>query len=122
MRHDARRAHSPHLPGMPSIAGDDTRPNAPSADFVLRGRRVVAGGGMGPAAVHVRAGVITAVTGYDEVPAGVPVEDVGFAVLMPGLVDTHVHLNEPGRTEWEGFETGTRAAAAGGVTTLVEMP
>ena len=43
-------------------------------------------------------------------------------VLMPGLVDTHVHINEPGRTEWEGFETATRAAAAGGVTTLVEMP
>lgn len=50
------------------------------------------------------------------------VEDLGALVLMPGLVDCHVHLNEPGRTEWEGFETGTRAAAAGGVTTLVDMP
>ena len=50
------------------------------------------------------------------------VEDLGDLVLMPGLVDCHVHLNEPGRTEWEGFETGTRAAAAGGVTTLVDMP
>ena len=55
-------------------------------------------------------------------PAGTPIEDVGDAVLMPGLVDTHVHVNEPGRTEWEGFETATRAAAAGGVTTLVDMP
>jgi allantoinase len=92
------------------------------ADLVLRGRRVVAEGRMGPAAVHVRGDVITAVTAYDDVPADVELVDVGDAVLMPGLVDTHVHLNEPGRTEWEGFDTGTRAAAAGGVTTLVEMP
>jgi allantoinase len=77
---------------------------------------------MGPAAVHVRGDVITAVTTYDDVPADVELVDVGDAVLMPGLVDTHVHLNDPGRTEWEGFDTGTRAAAAGGVTTLVEMP
>ena len=97
-------------------------PSIGPPDLVLRGRRVVAGGGMGPAAVHVRGGVITAVTGYDQVPPGAPVEEVGDAVLMPGLVDTHVHINEPGRAEWEGFTTATRAAAAGGVTTLVEMP
>ena len=48
--------------------------------------------------------------------------DYGDLVLLPGLVDSHVHINEPGRTEWEGFETATRAAAAGGVTTLVDMP
>ncbi len=104
----------------------DPAAEAPSAagppDLVLRGRRVIADGAMGPAAVHVRGGVIAAVTGYDQVLAGVPVEDVGDAVLMPGLVDTHVHINEPGRAEWEGFDTATRAAAAGGVTTLVEMP
>ncbi|HEY0017061.1 MAG TPA: allantoinase AllB [Longimicrobium sp.] len=104
------------------IAGDDAGPGAASADLVLRGRRVVAGGAMGPAAVHVRGGVITAVTGYDDVPPGAPVQEVGDAVLMPGLVDTHVHVNEPGRAEWEGFQTATRAAAAGGVTTLVDMP
>jgi allantoinase len=92
------------------------------ADFALRGRRVVEGGGMGPAAVHVRDGVITAVTAYEDVPLATPRIDVGDAVLMPGVVDTHVHVNEPGRTEWEGFQTATRAAAAGGVTTLVDMP
>jgi allantoinase len=98
-------------------------PSSPAApDLVLRGRRVVAGGVMGPAAVHVAHGVVTAVTGYDDVPAEGEVVDVGHAVLMPGLVDTHVHVNEPGRTEWEGFDTATRAAAAGGVTTLVDMP
>ncbi len=52
----------------------------------------------------------------------IPFESVGDRVIMPGVIDTHVHINEPGRTEWEGFETATRAAAAGGITTLVEMP
>jgi allantoinase len=77
---------------------------------------------MGPSAVHIRDGRIAAVTDYDQIPPGAPLVEVGDAVLLPGLVDTHVHTNEPGRTEWEGFETATRAAAAGGVTTLVEMP
>lgn len=79
-------------------------------------------GGVGPASVHVKAGVIERVDAYEAVPEGVPVEDAGEYVLLPGLVDTHVHVNEPGRTEWEGFETATRAAAAGGVTTIVDMP
>jgi allantoinase len=76
-----------------------------------------------PAAVHIREGIISAVGAYDEIPQGCAVIDAGeTSVLMPGLVDTHVHVNEPGRTEWEGFQTATRAAAAGGVTTIVEMP
>jgi allantoinase len=91
-------------------------------DLVIRGRRVVAAGGIGPASVHVRDGRIAAVAGYDEVPTGARIHDASGLVVMPGLVDTHVHVNEPGRTEWEGFETATRAAAAGGVTTLVDMP
>jgi allantoinase len=62
------------------------------------------------------------VVGPDEVPAGVPVVDAVERLVLPGLVDTHVHINEPGRTEWEGFATATRAAAAGGVTTLIDMP
>ncbi len=91
-------------------------------DRVLRSRRVVAGGAMKPAAIHITAGVIAAVTDFDDVPPGVPLLDAGDAVISPGIVDSHVHINEPGRTEWEGFATATRAAAAGGVTTLVDMP
>lgn len=53
---------------------------------------------------------------------GIPFESFGDKVIMPGVIDTHVHINEPGRTEWEGFETATKAAAAGGITTLIEMP
>jgi allantoinase len=105
---------------MPSRAFAAPAPGPP--DLVLRGRRVVADGEMRPAAVHVRRGVITAVGGFDDVLDGAEVVDVGDAVLMPGVVDTHVHVNDPGRAEWEGWDTATRAAAAGGVTTLVEMP
>ncbi|MDB4995766.1 MAG: Allantoinase [Myxococcaceae bacterium] len=90
-------------------------------DWVLRGRRVVTAAGVGPAAIHVRGGTILRVADHDDVAHG-PVTEAGELVVMPGLVDTHVHINEPGRTEWEGFDTATRAAAAGGVTTLVDMP
>src|SRR5713226_2832839 len=97
--------------------------NAPSApDLVVRGRRVVTPEGERPAAIHIRGGVITAVSAFDDIPAGCAVHEAGESAVMPGLVDTHVHINEPGRTEWEGFVTATRAAAAGGVTTLIEMP
>jgi len=91
-------------------------------DLVVRSRRAVLPAGVRAAAVHVAGGRIAAVAGYDEVPEGVPVFDAGEAALLPGVVDTHVHVNEPGRTEWEGFRTATRAAAAGGVTALVDMP
>ena len=91
-------------------------------DAVIRGKRVVTPQGERPAAIHVASGVIVAITELDAVPAGVPTLDAGALCVLPGLVDTHVHINEPGRTEWEGFVTATRAAAAGGVTTLVDMP
>jgi allantoinase len=91
-------------------------------DFILRSKRVITSKGEMAATIHVRAGKIHAVRGYDDVPPGAAVEDVGELAVLPGIVDTHVHINEPGRAEWEGFETATRAAAAGGVTTLVEMP
>jgi allantoinase len=88
----------------------------------IRSKRVVTPEGVQPATVHIRNGVIEAVAGYNDLPSSGHVYDAGESVLMPGLVDTHVHINEPGRTEWEGFETATRAAAAGGVTTLIDMP
>src|SRR4051812_16159940 len=89
--------------------------------FAIRSRRVVTSDGVAPATVVVRDGRIDAVLQSDA-NVECPVENVGERALLPGLVDTHVHINEPGRTEWEGFATATRAAAAGGVTTLVDMP
>ena len=90
--------------------------------MILVSRRVALPDGVRAASVHVAGGVITDVRGVAEVPPGAAVLDVGDLVLMPGLVDTHVHINDPGRVTWEGFDTATRAAAAGGVTTLVDMP
>ncbi|WP_394298649.1 allantoinase AllB [Streptomyces rimosus] len=92
-------------------------------DLVLRSTRVVTPRGTRAATVTVRDGKIAAVLPHDApAPAGARVEDFGDDVLLPGLVDTHVHVNDPGRTEWEGFWTATRAAACGGITTLVDMP
>jgi allantoinase len=88
----------------------------------VRGKRVVTPEGERAAAIHVRGGVVTALTEFNDVPSGVALHEAGDLVAMPGIVDTHVHINEPGRTEWEGFSSATRAAAAGGVTSLVEMP
>jgi allantoinase len=78
--------------------------------------------GVREACIHVSNGSVERVAAFDDVPPGVPLVDAGEAVVLPGLVDTHVHVNEPGRTEWEGFGTATRAAAAGGVTTIIDMP
>jgi allantoinase len=88
----------------------------------LRSTRVLTLDGIAPAAVIVDHERITALGGWHEVPADAELFDFGDHVLLPGLVDSHVHINEPGRAEWEGFETATQAAAAGGVTTLVDMP
>ena len=85
--------------------------------MILRSRRVVTEMTVKPASIHIESGRITRVGSYEE--GGI---DVGDLVILPGLVDTHVHINEPGRADWEGFETATRAAAAGGITTLIEMP
>ncbi|MEU2426999.1 allantoinase AllB [Streptomyces sp. NPDC007851] len=93
------------------------------AELVLRSTRVITPEGTRAASVAVSAGTITAVLPHDApLPRGARLEDLGDDVLLPGLVDTHVHVNDPGRTEWEGFWTATRAAAAGGITTLVDMP
>jgi allantoinase len=88
--------------------------------LAVRARRIVTPEGERPGVVVVRDGRIAAVEPYDSVPPTVDLAD--DEVLLPGLVDSHVHVNEPGRTEWEGFATATRAAAAGGVTTLIDMP
>jgi allantoinase len=88
----------------------------------IRSKRVVTPEGIRAATVHVRNGVIQAIAGYNDLPSGKHTYDARESVVMPGLVDTHVHINEPGHTDWEGFETATRAAAAGGVTTLIDMP
>jgi allantoinase len=78
--------------------------------------------GIKPAAVLVEDGRILDVVAPDQLPADISIKDFGNAAILPGLVDSHVHINEPGRTEWEGFRTATRAAAAGGYTLLVDMP
>src|SRR5262245_5829335 len=95
-------------------------------DLVVRGSRVVTPVGERAAAVQIdRArGTIVAVTELAAAPSGPGIEviDAGTPCVLPGIVDTHVHINDPGRSDWEGFTTATRAAAAGGVTTLVDMP
>jgi allantoinase len=103
---------------------NDTQP------LIIRADRVVLPDGIRPAAIHVRAGRITAITPGTErarVPEAGQAErlreiDAGPLTISPGLVDSHVHVNDPGREDWEGFEHATRSAAAGGVTTLVDMP
>jgi allantoinase len=90
--------------------------------WAFRSTRVVTTNGLRPATVLVKAGRIVEVADWNNVPAAAHLRDYGDYVLLPGLVDTHVHINEPGRTHWEGFKTATQAAAAGGVTTLVDMP
>src|ERR1022692_2245074 len=114
-------------------------------DLVVRGQRVVTPDGIRPASVGIRDGKIIFVGAYDDAPGtassassassvspaspvssastaspGSIVEVAADEVLMPGLVDTHVHVNEPGRTRWEGFASATRAAAAGGITTIID--
>jgi allantoinase len=93
-----------------------------SETLVIRSRRMVLPSGVTEAAAAVRDHRIELLTDY-----GAPIEadrsvDLGDLPLLPGLVDSHVHVNEPGRTEWEGFATATRAALAGGITTIVDMP
>jgi allantoinase len=95
---------------------------AARADLAVRAKRAFTPDGPVPVLIVVADGKISDVLPY-ETDAGVPVVELADdEVLLPGLVDTHVHVNEPGRTDWEGFATATLAAAAGGVTTIVDMP
>lgn len=94
-----------------------------SFDLVIRGQRVLTTAGTSPCEVGVRGGKIAAVGPLGVGLSGTEVIELARdETLIPGLVDTHVHVNEPGRTEWEGFASATRAAAAGGVTTIIDMP
>jgi len=85
-------------------------------------KRIVTPQGTQPGALLVEDETIRAICRPSEIPADAITHDCGNHALLPGLVDTHVHINQPGRTEWEGFRTATQAAAAGGYTTLVDMP
>jgi allantoinase len=102
-------------------------------DLVVRSERVVLPGidrsekvrhapRVRPATIHIRDGRIIGVSSFDDVPAGVAMRNAGVLMVLPGFVDTHVHMNDPGRAEWEGAEHATAAAAAGGITTIVDMP
>ena len=86
--------------------------------MILRSRRVVTPSGTRAATIHIRGEKIERVGAFEE---NCDV-DYGDLAILPGLVDSHVHVNEPGRTDWEGFDTATRAAAAGGITTIIDMP
>ncbi|PCH94349.1 MAG: allantoinase AllB [Gammaproteobacteria bacterium] len=89
--------------------------------FALKSKNVIVAGEMKAAVIEVNGELITAIHSYDQ-GLDCEIKDFGEQVIMPGLVDSHVHINEPGRTEWEGFNTATQAAAAGGITALVDMP
>lgn len=86
----------------------------------VKSRRVLTPSGIKEAIVVIKNGLIADL--LDSAQPDLITEDYGDLIIMPGLVDTHVHINEPGRTEWEGFETATKSAAAGGITMLVDMP
>ena len=88
----------------------------------IQGRQVLVGGAFVPATVTLRAGRIEAIGPYEPEPDGMVLRIPDSAYLVPGIVDTHVHINEPGRTDWEGFASATEAAALGGATTLIDMP
>ncbi len=89
---------------------------------MIRSTRVVTPEGVWPACVAFEQGRITSIDDYASASNHKAVYDAGSHFLLPGLVDSHVHVNEPGRTEWEGFASATKAAAAGGITCIVDMP
>ena len=94
-----------------------------ASDLIIRGRKVVLPDSIGAHSIYVRGGVIDSIRDYEDVAGDCELIDAGEdSVVMAGLVDTHVHVNSPGRTEWEGFPSATRAAAAGGTTTIIDMP
>ena len=92
------------------------------SSLVVRSERVVCPDGVRAAAIHIHDGQIVNIAPHADQATGVRELDAGDLIVMPGVVDTHVHMNDPGRAHWEGADHATRAAAAGGVTTLIDMP
>jgi len=92
------------------------------AELIIQSRRVVTPEGTRAGCLYIRDGRIERVADFEDIDKNIELLAVGDSVVMPGLIDAHVHINDPGRSDWEGFETATRAAAAGGTTTLVDMP
>jgi len=90
--------------------------------LTIRSERVITPEGVGPAAIQIEDGKIARVTDWNDFPPRSDLVDAGDDVVMPGLIDTHVHCDEPGRTDWEGFYCATHAAGAGGITTILDMP
>ncbi|MGH3299558.1 MAG: amidohydrolase family protein, partial [Trebonia sp.] len=93
-----------------------------SETLLMRSRRMVVGDEEVQAAAFVRDGRVESIGDYDLRVDADRTVDLGDLPLLPGVVDSHVHVDEPGRTDWEGFATATRAALAGGVTTICDMP
>ncbi|KAH9796948.1 Allantoinase [Citrus sinensis] len=97
----------------------------PYNQYWLTSKRIVTPKGVISGAVEIKEGNIISIVSEEDWPRNSKtgqVVDYGEAVIMPGLIDVHAHLDDPGRTEWEGFPSGTKAAAAGGITTLIDMP
>src|ERR1700704_4896380 len=109
--------------GIPSVSRRQSYEELTLSLQAFVARRVITPDGIRPAAILVKGEQIQVVVSPDQVPSeGYKIHDFGRAAILPGLVDSHLHINDPGRAEWEGFETATRAAAAGGYTLLVDMP
>src|SRR5689334_15527339 len=119
-RGDAERGVDQPEPGRSSAPDQD---HGHQFDLVVRARRMMSTAGITDREIGIRNGKIVAIEPYGHDLDGLEVVTLAEdEVLLPGLVDTHVHVNEPGRTDWEGFATATKAAAAGGVTTIIDMP
>ena len=108
---------------MTSESGDQAPVSDTPFDLVVRGEQTLTTAGIVAREIGIRDGRVVAIEPLGSGLVGAEVIELADdQVMIPGLVDTHVHVNEPGRTEWEGFDSATRAAAAGGVTTLIDMP